>query len=277
MRWLWALAMLCACSSSDEAELRASEPEEPGVVRVAVVNTPARSGLLEKLLEGFEEEHSLLVQVWSGEEVFERAVAGEADLVIAHYGKHGTSEFVQAGHGRWPRIVFANQAALIGPASDPAGIRGMTSASEALQRVAQSPAPFASNALPGISFLTELLARRGALDPDGDWMLQTQVASSRTAEAAAEADAYFIWGAVPFLRWEQRHGAGMEILVWEDPAFQRVMASMVVEPSKVAGVNAEGAEVLQRWLLSAEVQARVAAFRQPEFDGQLWWPAARNN
>ena len=55
------------------------------------------------------------------------------------------------------------------------------------------------------------------------------------------------------------------------------MAAIVVKPDKVPGVNAGGARALVDHLLSPQVQAKIAAFRSPGSDLQLWWPAGRNN
>ena len=55
------------------------------------------------------------------------------------------------------------------------------------------------------------------------------------------------------------------------------MVATVVQPDKVPGVNADGARRLLDYLLSPQVQAKIAAFRAPGSDLQLWWPAGRNN
>jgi ABC-type tungstate transport system permease subunit len=51
----------------------------------------------------------------------------------------------------------------------------------------------------------------------------------------------------------------------------------VVNPKKVRGVNADGAEAFQDFLIAPATQARIRAFRYPDFDQQAWWPAGRHN
>ena len=63
----------------------------------------------------------------------------------------------------------------------------------------------------------------------------------------------------------------------DDSTLQRIMVSIVVNAKAVKGVNAEGAQKLQAFLLSPEIQARIAAFRYPDFNQQVWWPAGRHN
>src|SRR5262245_4364843 len=103
---------------------RRQQEQARGVVRLAVVITPESSGLLQQLLGDFESRTGLKVVVDSRQDVFGLARDGKADLVLAHYGHGGTEAFCTEGLGFWPRPVFANQAALIGPASDPARIAG---------------------------------------------------------------------------------------------------------------------------------------------------------
>lgn len=126
-------------------------------VRLAVVNTPKFSGLIDALIKEFEVQSGYSVTVYSGSDVYDRARAGEADIVISHYGKAPVERFVLEGYGLWPRTVFSNQAAIIGPKSDPAQIRGMTSAAEAFAKIAKARAPFVANDLPGIRYLTDIL------------------------------------------------------------------------------------------------------------------------
>ena len=86
-----------------------------------------------------------------------------------------------------------------------------------------------------------------------------------------------IWGAIPFLRFKDKHGSAMELMVTSDPMLHRVMASILVNPEKISGINAAGAAKFEQFLLTARVQALIAASRSPRADVQLWWPAARNN
>ena len=256
----------------------ATETGDGGTVRLAVVNTPQFSGLLDDLLPGFERETGITVEVYSGEDVYRKARAGKADLVISHYGKKGVERFVTDGYGAWPRMVFANQAALIGHRSDPAGVRGLASVAEAMRRIADKKAPFVHNDIPGVDYLTEI-ALESAGQPDrAGWFIDDGHVKAAAVLLAEEKQGYVIWGAFPFLRFDAaRENSEMEILVAGDPSLQRIMAAIAVNPDKVPGINAEGAAKLVDYLLSPRIQARIAAFRTPGSDLQLWWPAGRDN
>jgi len=249
----------------------------PDVVRVAVVNTPLQSGLLGSLLPGFEKTHAYRVQVRAGNDVFDAAERGEADLIIAHLGKSGVEEFVSRGLGAWPRTVFSNQMVLVGPAADPAGIRGMTDPFAALRRIAERRAPFLCPSDASARYLCELLLAGAGSPERSGWYVESGESKGLAMRQAEARGAYTVWGSFPFERFRRAHESTLQAMVWNTPIFHRVMATIVVNPDKFPGANFAGARALEAWLLSPAVQAAVAAYREPGLDRQTWWPAARNN
>ena len=69
----------------------------------------------------------------------------------------------------------------------------------------------------------------------------------------------------------------LEPLVTGDPVFQRIMVAIVVNPKTVRGVDNAGAEAFQAFLLTPATQAKIASFRYPDLNQQVWWPAGRHN
>lgn len=268
----WGLAI--AVGLAPFAHAWAAEPE---LVRVAVVNTPQHSGLIDALRADFTQKTGMRVQIYSGNDVYARARAGEADLVISHYGKSDLESFVLDGYGTWPKMVFSNQAVIVGPKSDPADIRGLASASEALRRIAAARAPFVDNALPSMSSLFDLMWESAGRPDKSGWVIDTQESRGRAIRLAEEQQAYVMWGAFPFLRFSQKNGTELEILVSADPLLQRVMAATVVRRDKVQHANEDGADRFLNYLLTPDTQAMIAAFRTPGSNIRLWWPAGRNN
>lgn len=256
----------------------ADDPGNAGIVRLAVVNTPQFSGLLAALLPEFERDSGTRVEIYSGEDVYEKARAGQADIVISHYGKKEVEGFVLDGYGQWPRMVFANQSVLIGHASDPAGVRGLSSVAEALKRIAEAKAPYIHNEIEGAGYLTETFLDMIGQPERSGWFIESGRRNGAAALLAEEEQGYVIWGAWPFLRFIDHHKASkLEILVWDDPMLHRIMSATVVNPDKVDGVNAKAAQALLDYLLSPPVQAKIAGFRSFDSNLQLWWPAGRDN
>jgi len=268
------LAVLLALQVANAAT---EEPQAAPPVRLAVVNAPHQSGLLAYLLPAFEQTSGYRVEVYSGNDAYERAGQGQADIVIAHYGKAPTEPFVTGGSGTWPRPVFSNQSVLVGPKSDPAKIRGMKDPFEAMKKIVASGSTFIAPSYPVGRYLSELLLA-GAGNPErGAWYIESPQAKGRAMLLAEEKSAYTIWGSFPFERFTRRRDSSLEVMVWETPMFHRLMAVTVVNPAKVPGVNVEGARALEAYLLSPATQAKVAAFREEGLDRQTWWPAAISN
>ena len=251
---------------------------QPAGVRLALVNVP--DDVLRPLLPAFERQHKVGASiVYTGNDPFAVGRAGNADLIVSHFGHEGVEPFVTAGFGLWPKAVLSNQMALIGPSSDPAGVRGMRSLSAAMQRIVATKAVYVSNASAGARYVEDIALHSAGLTR-GDRFGGT-LENAAAVKVAAERGAYVLWGVPPFLRWKRQQSieqaTDLEPLVIDDSTLQRLMVSIVVNATAVKGINAEGAQKLQSFLLSPEIQARIAAFRYPGFNQQVWWPAGRHN
>lgn len=250
--------------------------QSPPALRVAVVNTP--DVLLNALLPAFQDETGFRVTLQISEGAYEMARAGRADLVIAHFGHAGTEAFVSDGFGRWPRMVFSNQAVLAGPIQDPVGIRGLTDAVEAFRLMVRRGGEFVVNNAPTEKYLAEVLWEAAGRPAKTGWWLDQGLRDQTAVEAASSRGAYTLWGLVPFVRLKtQNRDLRLDPMVTQDAMLQRVMVSVVVNPARVQGVNEAGALALQRFLLAPATQARMRQFRHHGLDGQTWWPAGRFN
>lgn len=253
-------------------------PAQSSRIRLAVVFIPVDSGLLSDLLPDFESQTGYQVDVVSAMDVYGLARNGEADLVISHYGLPEVEAFITEGLGLWPRPVFANNSALIGPSRDPAGIRHLTDAAKAYRRIAETQSPFIVNNAETEKYLAELLWEAAGRPDRKGWYVDSGLQGPDAVAEAARRGGYTVWGLVPFLIFQQRTGIDMEALSVRDPLLERIMISVVVNPDGIPGVNVEGAKALERYLVAPATQARIRAFRNPDFPRfQLWWPVARSN
>lgn len=180
--------------------------------------------------------------------------------------------------------MFSNQAALIGPAADPAGVRGLGSLVEALRRIAARGAPFVVNHNMGMQYLTSTLWHAAGEPARGAWWIEGGGNKARNADAVQQAAAlggYTLWGLTPFLRDRQASDnpavLKLEPLVTADPLLQRLMVAVPVNASRVSGVNADGARRLIDHLLSPAVQARILVTPYAGAAQAVWAPAGRHN
>lgn len=250
--------------------------QDGSTVRLAMVNVP--DDLVRPLLPEFQKETGLKAEiVYTGVDPFSMARAGKADLVISHYGHAGVEPFVTGGYGLWPRTVFANQLVLLGPVTDPAHVRGITDVVEAFSRIAASKSLFFSNNSDNAKYLERILWSSAKISEKGAWYLDLNSKGPRAIRQASKKHAYVLWGLPPFLRLKKRGMVNLEPLVVSDPILQRIMVAIVVNPGKVPSTNTAGARAFQDFLIEPATQARIRAFRYPDFKGQAWWPAGRNN
>ena len=249
---------------------------QSSTVRLALVNVPDE--ILKPMLPDFQKQTGIKAEiVYTGSNPYSVAREGKADLVISHYGHEGVEPFITEGLGMWPHPVFANQMALLGPPSDPAHIRGLTNAAEAFRRIAESKSPFMANNGTGAKYLEEILWLSAGIQEKGSWYLNLKSEGRAAAQDAAQKGAYVLFGLPPFLRIKRQGPIDLTPLVVGDPIFQRIMVSIIVNPKKIAGANVDGAKAFQEFLIAPVTQARIRAFRYPDFDQQGWWPAGRHN
>jgi len=239
------------------------------------VTTVRDGGLYDVLLPDFEARTGYRIELSVAEDVYGPARAGKADVVFSHYGHRDVDAFVLDGYGRWPRTVLFNQVSLLGPSRDPAGVRGITDLVTVFERLAQAGIPFVVNNIEGLQYLARTIAVDARTPPS--LFVDQGLARGPAMDAAASAGGYTLWGLTPFLKYVEGHPLDLVPLVLGDPALQRIMVTIVVNPDKVSGLNEKGATAFQDYLLSVETQAKIRAFRTPGIDQPIFWPAGRNN
>jgi tungstate transport system substrate-binding protein len=248
------------------------------VVRVFSVPTAVEGALLPALVDDFEKQSGLHVELTAIDDPYGLAREGKVDIAVSHYGHKHAEQFVLDGFGEWPRTLFSNQMALLGPKGDPAKVSGLEDAVEAFKRIAATRSPFVLNDIDGVRYLTEILWNAAGRPERGDWFIDDKAHRKEDAiRFAASKNAYVFWGLTPFLRVQGDARLEIEPLVLGDPLLQRMLVSIVVKPAKVPGVNLEGAKALEAYLLSPVTQARIREVRYPGATRCTWIPGGRHN
>ncbi len=166
--------------------------------------------------------------------------------------------------------------ALLGPPSDPAGIRGLGDVTEAFRRIAASGSTFEVNGIPELVYLSKIVLEAGGIG-SGAWYVDEGLRQGPAVERASARGAYTLWGVTPFLTLAGQKPLQLTPLVTADPILQRIMVSIVVNPNKVRGANVSAARSLQDYLLSPAAQAQVRAFRHPQLGIPIFFPAGRDH
>src|SRR6266540_2130224 len=169
----------------------AKQTQKTDVLLVSTTSTQD-SGLLDVLLPAFTDQTGYnvqLVAVGSGQ-ALNLGEQGNADVILLH-SPAAEKEFVAKGFGIDRRLVMHNDFVLVGPASDPAGIRGEAPV-DALKKIFASHTTFVSRGDDSGTHVKELdLWKKAGLDPAGeDWYLETGQGQGATLSIASEKDGY---------------------------------------------------------------------------------------
>lgn len=126
----------------------------------------------------------------------------------------------------------------------------------AFRTIVRSGATYVVNDCDGLNYLGEILwhaaGRPDRAGRDVDQGLRGQA----VIDATVEKGGYMLWGLTPFRRTRQAGPADLEPLLLKDPLLQRIMASIVVRPEKVPGVNPAAATAFQDYPLSPATTRR---------------------
>lgn len=247
------------------------------IVRVASVPTAVEGNVLPALIADFEQHTRYRVELTTSPELYHLARGGKVDLLVSHYGHRDAEAFVMDGLGEWPRTLFSNQMALVGPPGDPAGVRGRNDAGEALQKIAGTRSTSVLNNLDGVHYLTEILWHAAGRPERTGWFLDLRESGEAAIDRASQLGGYSLWGLTPFLRLRKAKQLRLEPLVLADPLLQRMLVSIIVKPGGPRDVNTGGAHALEAHLLSPAVQAQIRTIRYPGVDAVTWVPGGRHN
>jgi tungstate transport system substrate-binding protein len=268
-----------ACARRDPAEQAAPSPQgaDRTIVRVASVPTAVEGNVLPVLIADFERRTRYRVELTTTPLLYDLARSGKVDLLVSHYGHRDAERFVMDGLGEWPRTIFSNQMALIGPPHDPAGVRDLHDLGEAFRAIAATRSKFVLNDIDGVHYLTEILWHAAGRPDRAGWFLDLRASKDEAIERASQLGAYSLWGLTPFLRLRRSRQLRLEPLVLADPLLQRMLVSIIVKPGGPRDANTGGAGALQAHLLSPAVQAQIRTIRYPGVDAATWVPGGRHN
>lgn len=252
----------------------AAEAKPP--IKVAVIGGMTLGGMWQALSERFTKETGWPVElVTTGPKsaLVEALKNGSVDLVTLHSGDEAT-EMVANGLAKDSLPWARNEHCIMGPASDPAKIKGMTDGAAALKKIALSKSHFVDSMGPGSRDVSHKLWQAAGVEPKGDWVLKDESDSSQAiVEYAAKKQAYVIVGRVPILK-GKIPSAGMEVMVQGDPAMRRPYVMMVADDKTFPKSNQAGAKALHAWMLSDAGQTFLLEYGtdKPE-DPHLFYPA----
>ncbi|MGH6944326.1 MAG: substrate-binding domain-containing protein [Geminicoccaceae bacterium] len=233
-------------------------------ITVASTTSTENSGLFEYLLPKFQEETGIevrVVAVGTGQAI-EIAKRGDADVLFVHH-KPSEEKFVAEGYGVERSDVMYNDFVIVGPKTDPAGVKGDKDAVDAFEKIAGAEAPFASRGDDSGTNKKELaLWKEAGIDvaaASGSWYRETGSGMGATLNTATGMDAYSLTDRGTWLNFENR--GDLEILVEGDPRLFNQYGIILVNPEKFPHVKAKDGQAFIDWVLSDKGQKIIAGYQ----------------
>lgn len=249
---------------------------EDDFIIVQSTTSTQNSGLFAHILPKFTEKTGInvrVVAVGTGQ-ALKNGRNGDGDVVLVH-SKTDEEKFVAEGWGVKRHDLMYNDFVIVGPASDPARIAGLKDADQALEKIAEVEAPFASRGDNSGTHKTEQrLWKKTGVDPthaSGDWYLETGSGMGTTLNTAVGKHAYTLTDRGTWLSFANK--SDFEVLVEGDPKLFNQYGVILVNPEKHPRVKAEKGQAFVNWLTSGKGQKAIASYK---IDGQqLFFPNAR--
>ena len=242
---------------------------------VQSTTSTANSGFYDHVLPLFEKAHGIkvnVVAVGTGQAI-RNAIRGDGDVLLVH-AESDEKQFVQDGWGLKRFDLMFNDFLLVGPAADPAVLSEAQSVSDALTRISGDEVLFASRGDDSGTHKKELaLWSVAGIDPSGasgGWYRETGSGMGATLNIAVGMNAYCLTDRATWISFANKQD--FAVAVEGDDALFNQYGVIPVNPEVCPSVNAQAAQRFAEWLLSAEGQAAIAAYRVQ--DQQLFFPNA---
>lgn len=244
-------------------------------VILATTTSTQDSGLLDVLIPLFEKRTGYFVKtiaVGSGQ-AMAMGQKGEADVLLVH-SPEAEMKFVADGYGVNRRLVMHNDFILVGPAVDPARVKGITSTADAFKKIAASNSPFMSRGdNSGTNAKEKTIWKAAGITAEGQrWYQQTGLGMGQTLNVASEKKAYTLADRGTYLALKKR--LDLDILAQGDAILLNIYHVIEVNPARFPKVNAPGAKAFADYMISREAQEIVKTFGVDKFGAPLFFPDA---
>lgn len=252
----------------------AQAEDPPRNLILATTTSTQDSGLLDELIPLFEEKTGFRVKtiaVGTGE-ALKMSGRGDVDVVLAHAPAE-EQKYVDDGSIVNRQLVMHNDFLIVGPESDPAGIKGLQHASDAMAKISAAKAAFVSRGdNSGTHIREQSLWKEAGIEPSGDWYIEAGQGMGATLLIASEKQAYTLVDGGTFLAMMDK--ADLTSLVEGDEVLLNLYSVSEVNPAKFPKVNNVGAKAFSDFIRDPDIQAIIGKFGIAKFGQPLFFPDA---
>lgn len=280
----FALPVAVACRGDDDdasSVSPATAAASPAVARLggsmilATTTSTQDSGLLDVLVPMFSKQTGTevkVIAVGTGA-ALEMGAKGDADAVLVH-APASEKKYVDSGDLVEGKLVMHNDFVIVGPANDPAKIRGGRDIGAAMAAIAAT-GPFISRGDDSGTHKKELdLWEAAGIDPRTGVknLEQTGQGMGATLNIANQKNGYTLTDRATYL--SLKKNLQLEVL-FEGPApLLNIYSVYVVSPTRFPGVKAPQARAFAAFMVAPETQTVIGEFKKAEYGQALFVPDA---
>ncbi len=247
----------------------------PEKLILATTTSTQDSGLLQYLLPDFEKAYNVkldVIAVGTGQ-ALKLGQDGNADVLLVH-SRAQEDAFMKDGHGVRREDVMYNDFIVLGPAADPAKIKGTKTAAEAFQRIAAAEAKFVSRGDgSGTETKEKSIWKSANIEPKGSWYISAGQGMGAVLTMSDEMPAYTLSDRATYLA-RKAEGLKLEIMVEGEKGLYNPYGVIAVNPNKGPQIKAPLANQFIDWIISVPVQEKIAAFGKDKFNQSLFIPSS---
>ncbi|SHF56780.1 tungstate transport system substrate-binding protein [Desulforamulus putei DSM 12395] len=259
----------------EEAKKEETKPAANKEVILATTTSTQDSGLLDVLQPEFEKKtgYKLKVIAVGTGAALKMGEKGEADVLLVHAPK-SEKPLVDSGVGINYSLVMHNDFILVGPESDPAGIKDAKTTAEAMKKIYDKGSIFVSRGDDSGTHKKELdLWKEAKLEPKGQkWYQESGSGMGATLNIASEKQGYTLTDRATYLA--QKGKVKLAVLKQGDKSLLNIYHVMNVNPEKFNKVNAEGGKAFVDFMVSKETQEIIGKFGVDKYGEPLFFPDA---
>ncbi len=261
---------------SQQGEYPSVPTPDPKEITLSTTTSTENSGLLKVLNPPFEEKYNVRIKVipeGTGK-ALKTAELGGSDVVMVH-ARSKEDAFVEAGNGINRRDLMHNDFVIIGPASDPAGIKSMKHAAGAFTKIAQSQASFFSRGDDsGTHTKEKAVWKKAGTSTAGVWYKSLGKGMGDTIVAADAQEGYILTDRATYLAMKDK--IKLVVLVEGDQMLYNPYGVIAVNPAKYPEKSEKYQLVMLYigYLTSPEGQRIIAEYGKEEFGQALFYPDA---
>lgn len=264
----FALTLSLACMIS----FSSCQKKEKAAIVLATTTSVNDSGLLDVLKPVFEADTGIKVNVVSqgtGQAV-KTGENGDADVLLIH-DKTSEEKFVSDGYGVKRIELMYNYFVVVGPKSDPAGVKALTekTADKAFTAISAKQAVFVSRGDDSGTNKKEVKIWKAAgITPAGSWYVSAGKGMGDVLTMTSEKQGYTLTDKATFLSMKSK--LDLEIVLESVPDLKNQYTVIAVNPDKLEGINAKGAQEFVDWMTSRKALDLIAKYGVEQYGESLF-------